>query len=264
MCPAPRTYCWLLCVLFPAPTVDSLSSLRGHLPPGDSKLGPGSLEGLLFPGDADDSPGPGVPPATTPWWRKTPGPWGGGCSGLKGLGVGRKSPGHPRDLLRPVLRCPQFFEGKELRLKQEYFVVAATLQDIIRRFKSSKFGCRDPVRTSFDAFPDKVPGPRDLPGRACGRLSPPPQPQPAPTHLLDEEVVAEGDLLGLLDRRAHNLGTAPSSCPQLPLGGSYPQLCPGTTWALGGGAEGAKDGDHSSGLDPGLTPSPPVHRWPSS
>uniref|UniRef100_A0A670ZGK4 Alpha-1,4 glucan phosphorylase n=1 Tax=Pseudonaja textilis TaxID=8673 RepID=A0A670ZGK4_PSETE len=49
-----------------------------------------------------------------------------------------------------------FFEGKELRLKQEYFVVAATLQDIIRRFKSSKFGSRDPVRTSFDAFPDKV------------------------------------------------------------------------------------------------------------
>ncbi|XP_077143439.1 glycogen phosphorylase, muscle form [Ranitomeya variabilis] len=49
-----------------------------------------------------------------------------------------------------------FFEGKELRLKQEYFVVAATLQDIIRRFKSSKFGCRDAVRTSFEAFPDKV------------------------------------------------------------------------------------------------------------
>ncbi|XP_040285586.1 glycogen phosphorylase, brain form [Bufo bufo] len=49
-----------------------------------------------------------------------------------------------------------FFEGKELRLKQEYFVVAATLQDIIRRFKSSKFGCRDPVRTCFDTLPDKV------------------------------------------------------------------------------------------------------------
>ncbi|RMC07771.1 hypothetical protein DUI87_15240 [Hirundo rustica rustica] len=48
-----------------------------------------------------------------------------------------------------------FFEGKELRLKQEYFVVAATLQDIIRRFKSSKFGCRDPVRTCFETFPDK-------------------------------------------------------------------------------------------------------------
>uniref|UniRef100_A0A671NIX5 Alpha-1,4 glucan phosphorylase n=1 Tax=Sinocyclocheilus anshuiensis TaxID=1608454 RepID=A0A671NIX5_9TELE len=38
-----------------------------------------------------------------------------------------------------------FFEGKELRLKQEYFVVAATLQDIIRRFKASKFGSRDIV-----------------------------------------------------------------------------------------------------------------------
>lgn len=49
-----------------------------------------------------------------------------------------------------------FFEGKELRLKQEYFMVAATLQDIIRRFKSSKFGCREAVRTSFDSFPEKV------------------------------------------------------------------------------------------------------------
>ncbi|UYV82965.1 PYGB [Cordylochernes scorpioides] len=48
------------------------------------------------------------------------------------------------------------FEGKELRLKQEYFMVAATLQDIIRRFKSSSFGTKDPVRTTFDAFPDKV------------------------------------------------------------------------------------------------------------
>jgi starch phosphorylase len=49
-----------------------------------------------------------------------------------------------------------FFHGKELRLKQEYFLVASTLQDIIRRFKSAKFGSRDFVRTSFDAFPDKV------------------------------------------------------------------------------------------------------------
>ncbi|XP_032820816.2 glycogen phosphorylase, liver form [Petromyzon marinus] len=45
-----------------------------------------------------------------------------------------------------------FFEGKELRLKQEYFVVAATLQDIIRRYKACKSG----TRTTFDAFPDKV------------------------------------------------------------------------------------------------------------
>lgn len=51
---------------------------------------------------------------------------------------------------------PQFFEGKELRLKQEYFVVSATLQDIIRRFKVSKFGSREIVRTDFTKLPDKV------------------------------------------------------------------------------------------------------------
>ncbi|KAK7873668.1 hypothetical protein R5R35_013208 [Gryllus longicercus] len=49
-----------------------------------------------------------------------------------------------------------FFEGKELRLKQEYFMCAATLQDLIRRFKSSKFGVRTAVRTNFEHFPDKV------------------------------------------------------------------------------------------------------------
>ncbi|XP_059485606.1 glycogen phosphorylase [Neocloeon triangulifer] len=49
-----------------------------------------------------------------------------------------------------------FFEGKELRLKQEYFMVAATLQDIIRRYKSSKFGSREAVRTDFESFPEKV------------------------------------------------------------------------------------------------------------
>uniref|UniRef100_A0A914PAB2 Alpha-1,4 glucan phosphorylase n=2 Tax=Panagrolaimus TaxID=55784 RepID=A0A914PAB2_9BILA len=48
------------------------------------------------------------------------------------------------------------FVGKELRLKQEYFLVAATLQDIIRRFKSSKYGLRETVRIDFDTFPDKV------------------------------------------------------------------------------------------------------------
>ncbi|GFQ93215.1 glycogen phosphorylase [Trichonephila clavata] len=49
-----------------------------------------------------------------------------------------------------------YFRGKQLRLQQEYFLVAATLQDIIRRYKSSKFGTREAVRNSFDQFPEKV------------------------------------------------------------------------------------------------------------
>ena len=41
------------------------------------------------------------------------------------------------------------FEGKELRLKQEYFFVSATLQDIVRRYKKSSAG-------GFADFPDQV------------------------------------------------------------------------------------------------------------
>lgn len=40
------------------------------------------------------------------------------------------------------------FEGKELRLKQQYFFVSCTLQDILRRFRSDG--------NSWDVFPDKV------------------------------------------------------------------------------------------------------------
>jgi starch phosphorylase len=50
----------------------------------------------------------------------------------------------------------KFFVGKELRLKQEYFLVSATLQDIIRRYKTSQYGSRELVRKSFQNFPDKV------------------------------------------------------------------------------------------------------------
>ena len=50
----------------------------------------------------------------------------------------------------------QMFEGKELRLKQEYVMVSATLQDIVRRYKQAEFGSQHPVRDVFDSFPDKV------------------------------------------------------------------------------------------------------------
>jgi starch phosphorylase len=48
------------------------------------------------------------------------------------------------------------FEGKELRLKQEYFLCAATLHDVVRRFKHSKFGSKELARTDFSHMPSKV------------------------------------------------------------------------------------------------------------
>ena len=48
------------------------------------------------------------------------------------------------------------FEGKELRLKQEYFMVAASLSDIIRRYKSATPGVSKISRTTFEELPDKV------------------------------------------------------------------------------------------------------------
>lgn len=42
-----------------------------------------------------------------------------------------------------------FIQGRELRLRQEYFLVSATLQDIMRRFKKIH-------KDSFDEFPDKI------------------------------------------------------------------------------------------------------------
>ena len=40
------------------------------------------------------------------------------------------------------------FAGKELRLKQEYFFVSCTIQDVFRRFKSDG--------NAWESFPDKV------------------------------------------------------------------------------------------------------------
>ncbi|KAL3883611.1 hypothetical protein ACJMK2_029857 [Sinanodonta woodiana] len=48
------------------------------------------------------------------------------------------------------------FEGKELRLKQEYFLVSSSLQDMIRRYKANKpvnLICKTMVMTDF---PDKI------------------------------------------------------------------------------------------------------------
>ena len=47
-------------------------------------------------------------------------------------------------------------EGKELRLKQEYFLCSATLQDIVRRFKTFKSRMGGKERASFAGFADKV------------------------------------------------------------------------------------------------------------
>lgn len=48
------------------------------------------------------------------------------------------------------------FVNQELRLKQEYFLCSATVQDMVRRFKSSRSIYRLDSRADFTKFPDKV------------------------------------------------------------------------------------------------------------
>ena len=59
------------------------------------------------------------------------------------------------DTVVPCLSL-QMFEGKELRLKQEYFLCSATLQDIVRRFKTYKANMGGEKREGFSEFPKKV------------------------------------------------------------------------------------------------------------
>ena len=47
-------------------------------------------------------------------------------------------------------------EGKELRLKQEYFLCSASLQHIIRRYKQLKSKSGGNKREGFKEFPKKV------------------------------------------------------------------------------------------------------------
>ncbi len=53
-----------------------------------------------------------------------------------------------RSISRVLYPNDNIFSGKELRLKQEYFLVSASLQDIIRRYRK--------IRTDFAEFHDKV------------------------------------------------------------------------------------------------------------
>lgn len=56
---------------------------------------------------------------------------------------------HSETISKVLYPNDNIFEGRELRLKQEYFFVSATIQDIIRRYKKT-------VSAGFDKFPDLV------------------------------------------------------------------------------------------------------------
>jgi starch phosphorylase len=55
---------------------------------------------------------------------------------------------HSENISKVLYPNDQFYEGKELRLKQQYFFVSCAIQDIVRRYLS----CHD----DFEAFPDKT------------------------------------------------------------------------------------------------------------
>lgn len=60
------------------------------------------------------------------------------------------------NITRVLYPNDNFDEGKFLRLKQEYFLVSASLQDIIRRFKHSKAYANGSKQPDFNNFSDKA------------------------------------------------------------------------------------------------------------
>ncbi|CAF1046154.1 unnamed protein product, partial [Rotaria sordida] len=60
------------------------------------------------------------------------------------------------NITRVLYPNDNFDEGKILRLKQEYFLVSASLQDIIRRFKNSKIFSNKNKKIDFTYFPEKT------------------------------------------------------------------------------------------------------------
>lgn len=59
------------------------------------------------------------------------------------------------NITRVLYPNDNMMEGKELRLKQEYFLCSATLQDIVRRYKTYKSRMGGSERTSFNQFHEK-------------------------------------------------------------------------------------------------------------
>ena len=59
------------------------------------------------------------------------------------------------NITRVLYPNDNMMEGKELRLKQEYFLCSATLQDIVRRFKTFRSRMGGSKRKSFAMFPEK-------------------------------------------------------------------------------------------------------------
>lgn len=79
--------------------------------------------------------------------------------------------------------------------------MAATLQDIIRCFKSSKFGCLDPCSTNWDK-PSQIRYQALWEGRSLhiwvSSFLSPPAPGACNPHLIDEEVEAGVGVRGYL------------------------------------------------------------------